>query len=255
VGAPVNQPVPKAGDEAPEDWFRFFGMVVIRKTDLLAGVAFVLAVTTTAYQLASVLSGANPVLYHPETVYIFFDTSASQSTSTRVAGQVAFTNNADVGRSGIVKSVSVAINIGTKTIQQPWLSFAKMYREGTVLHLEPKEFAHPLVIAGGSAASEMIAFASRVRDCVVHSAGQAAKPCEPYADYLSDDQFISAMMTAEAIELKFIATLFDSSKKLESTCLVPMTSRFKAVMAANEWISATCFTKPQSGAVWHWFRS
>jgi len=255
VGEPENQQAEEDRAEPPEHWFRFFGMVVIRKTDLLAGVAFVLAVTTTAYQLASVLSGPNPVLYHPETVYIFFDTSASQSTSARVAGQVALTNNADVGRSGIVKSVAVAMKVGTKTIQQPWLSFAKMYREGTVLHLEPKEFAHPLVIPGGSAESEMIAFASRVRDCVVRPAGQAAEPCEPYADYMSDDQFMSEIMTAEAIELTFTATLFDSSKKLESTCLVPITSRVKAVMAVNEWISVTCFTKPKSDSVWNWFKS
>ncbi len=235
-----------AVDVPPEKWFRFLGLVVIRKTDLLAGAAFFIAVSTSIFQLLSFLRGADVALYHPDTVYIFFDKNASGFTSTRVAGQVSFTNGGDAGRNAIIRSVTVFIKIGTDTYRQEWFSFASLTRTDTHLQIAPKEPAHPIVVSGGSAGSEMIAFSPRKHACASEIPKPGAVACEMDADYISDDLFLEKALRVENLELIFVATQFNSRKSLESTCIVPITATFKTVLPANDWIAASCVSKVSS---------
>lgn len=237
---------PRTVDAPPEKWFRFLGLVVIRKTDLLAGAAFFIAVSTSILQLTSFLRGAEVALFHPDTVYVFFDKNASGFTSARIAGQISFTNGGDIGRNAIIRSVTVFIKIDKEVFRQEWFSFATLTRIDTQLQIVPKEPAHPVVVSGGSADSRMIAFAPRKRDCVAEISKPAAVPCDADADYISDDLFLGKVLQVEFLELTFVATQFDSRKSLESTCIVPITTTFRTVLPANDWIASSCVSKSSS---------
>src|SRR4029078_4115529 len=102
----------------PENWFTFLGLVIVRRTDLLAGAAFVLSLSTVVYQAWQFVRGANPQMYHPDTVFVYFDQYANGVTGTRFAGQLSFTNDGEVGQNAIIRDVSLSARIGAKKIEE-----------------------------------------------------------------------------------------------------------------------------------------
>src|SRR4051794_40492617 len=89
------------GDKPPEKWFSLFGLVVVRKTDLLAATAFALSASAILFQLWEFMRGASPSIYYPDTVYVYFDRYANGITATRFAGQISFTNSGASGHNTV----------------------------------------------------------------------------------------------------------------------------------------------------------
>jgi hypothetical protein len=235
-------------------------LIVVRKTDLLAAAAFILSVSTAAYQLWGFARGANVTLYHPDTVYIYFDLYANGITATRFAGQVSLINSGEAGQNAIVRDLSLAIDVGATKFEEHWLSFAVVSRKSTALVIEPKESAHPLLVAGGSAVGQLVTFSPRVRDCGQHASelntrrrhrfvlrqnqpagdGTNREPCSDTADYISDTSFLSELSARNRIKLKFSGTLVGSEKLLESSCSIAITPDLQSTLAENDWYAAKC---------------
>jgi hypothetical protein len=209
-----------------------------RRTDLLAAAAFALSVSTISYQLWQFVRGANPVIYHPDTVYIYFDKYANDVVATRIAGQVSFTNNGDVGHNAIIREISVVLKINSRTITQNWLSFAVVSRKDTELVFDIKETAHPVVVNGGSASSYFMTFSPEVKDCVANAVPSAT--CNQAVDFVSDTDFLKLLSPGNNIELTFIATVFDTRKQLESSCKILVTSDMIVTLAKNNWYASRC---------------
>jgi hypothetical protein len=221
-------------DKPPEKWFPLLGFVVVRKTDLLAGAAFLLAISAAAIQVVEYYRGARPLIFHPDTVYVYFDTYANNAVVTRIAGQISFTNTGALGRNAIIRDVAATIGVSAKTIEEHWQSFALVTRVGTVLQVEPKEAAHPLVVEGGNAGSQTVTFSPRVIDC----AGRT--PCNVNENYASDTDFLGLLHANTKIGMKFVATTFESKLTLESSCDITITDDFIKILAENSWYAASC---------------
>jgi hypothetical protein len=227
-------------DDPPERWFSFFGLVVMRKTDLLAAAAFVISLSTAVYQFVGFMRGAQLEIYHPDTVYIYFDLYANGVIATRFGGQMTATNSGDTGQNGVLRELALEIQAGPKKFNEQWFSFATVSRKGTELSVEPKETAHSLVVNGGSAVSQMVTFSPRVRDC---NPGNANVPtnCNDNSDYISDTEFLNALVPGKTMRLTFLGTIAGKNKTLQTSCSVFITQDLITILAANDWYAARCF--------------
>src|SRR5262249_16715926 len=113
-------------------------------------------------------------------------------------------NGGDVGHNAIIRSISVKIKVGEQTLEQEWLSFAVATRRGVELSFDIKESAHPVVVAGGSAASYMTTFSPRVKDCPGNSGGDVF--CNRTADFVSDTEFLNLLAGYKELIVTFLAT-------------------------------------------------
>lgn len=223
---------------APEKWFSFFGLIVLRRTDLLAAAAFILSLSTILYQTWNFMKGASPAIYPPDTLYVFFDRYPNGVTATRFAGQLSFTNGGEVGHNAIIRDVSANITVGSRKIEQYWLSFATVARRDTELDVQIKEAAHPFVINGGGAVSHMVTFSPRVKDCTTQIRGTA--DCQQGVDFVSDTEFLNILSQQKAFEVTFSGSIFDSRRKLDTKCMVSITEDLIQTMAKNNWYAARC---------------
>lgn len=219
---------------APEKWFPLLGLVVVRKADALAAAAFLLAAWATGIQVLDYIRGARPQIFHPDTVYVYFDRYANNVVATRLAGQISFTNSGALGHSAIIRDVATTIEVGGQSIEEHWQSFALVTRAGTAFQADPKEAARPLVVEGGSASSQTVTFSPRVIDCT----GQT--PCNAIQNYVSDVQFLNLLKRDEKISIKFAATIFDSTTVSNSRCEILITDDFIKTLAENDWYAASC---------------
>jgi hypothetical protein len=220
----------------PEKWFNLLGLVVVRRTDLLAAAAFALSISTLTYQLWQFTRGASPAMYHPDTLYVFFDKYANGVIATRIAGQLSFTNSGDAGHNAIIRDVSATVNTGKKAIEEEWLSFAKVTRSDTELLFDIKESAHPVVIEGGGASSYMVTFSPRVRDC----SEKSPSGCNEAVEFVSDIDFIKDLYGSKELVITFLGTLFDSRSKLMTSCTTAVTNDMINTIAMNGWYAARC---------------
>jgi hypothetical protein len=214
-------------------------LVVVRRTDLLAAAAFVLSITGLSYQLWQFVRGANPQMYNPDTLYVFFDRYANGIVATRIAGQLSFTNNGDAGHNAIIRDVSAKVTVGKRVFDENWLSFAKVTRSDTEQNFSIKESAHPMVVDGGSASSYLVTFSPRVNDCVESSA-----ICNQAQDFVSDVDFVASLLNSKELMITFTGTLFDSTRTLITKCRSSITSDMVDTISANRWYAARCTSVP-----------
>jgi hypothetical protein len=234
----------RVAPDPPERWFSLFGLVVVRRTDLLAAAAFVLSASTAGYQLWGFARGANVTLYHPDTVYIYFDLYANGVTATRFAGEVSFINSGEIGQNAIVRDLSLTIDVGTIKFEEHWLSFAEISRkETTKIDVKPKESAHPLLVPGGSAAGQLVTFAASISEC--DNSLATANSCNETLNYVSDIAFLRELSSGHQIQLKFKGTLI-GSKVVENSCTIRITEDMKLTLAGHDWYAAKCSNVPET---------
>ena len=224
-----------AGDPDPaERSFRFLGLTVIRKTDLLAAAAFFISVSTVIIQLYGFARGARLAMFAPDTVYVRFDPYADRSIVTRVAAQVTVTNSGDAGASAVLRDVSATISVGDLHFTEPWFSFADISRQGIRFIAKPTGPAHPFVIAGGGAESVLVYFAPAIRSCT----GQSG--CDEHGDYVSDQKFLQVLDKAGIFTVALSARSVGSDHLLGATCSVKLSREAFDTLAENGWYAARC---------------
>jgi hypothetical protein len=236
----ARAPPPELG-KAPELYFRFFGMIFVRKADLLAAAAFILAIGSAMYQVGGYLWGAHLHIYAPDRVLIFFDRYADQQVVTRVAGQLTFTNTGHQGRNGTVRDVWVDLTGPGLSTRQHWISFPKITRDGERLNIDQVEDAYPLLVPGEGTVSKLMGFAPRVDDC------RDRPGCAATSQYLSQSRALAALAAhiGSALRLEFHAATFQHGALKADTCEVRVTETLVTYLAANDWYMARC--APVSG--------
>jgi hypothetical protein len=237
-------------EKAPERWINLFGLVVVTKTDVLAAVAFVLALWSASYSFYGYARGAVPTLYHPETIYIYFDKYADSSRNVRLAGEISLTNSGAEGRNTILREVSTRVTIEgaeahKRTFEEKWNSFVKVSRRGTVLSIDPSEAARPVVMEGGGAVSQMVSFAPVPVDCATEKSDRkdiGEADCDTKQNFVQDNAFLIALSKATRINVDFIGTILGTTRPLTSTCYVLVTENLMAGLYNNDWFAARCFS-------------
>lgn len=217
----------------PEPAFAFLGLTIVRKTDLLAATAFLLAAITTIYQFWGFVRGAELAMYPPDRVVLLFDKMADGRTIARLAGDLTLINSGQPGRDAVLRDVDAVLSLDGKPLsRQRWLSFARITRDGDKLSIVPEASAHPLQVAGGATISQTVSFAPRPEDC-----GGTA-PCA--ANYIGWDDFIARLLAAKRLRIDFEARTFGSNALLRARCEITVSEALVFNLSANGWHSAAC---------------
>jgi hypothetical protein len=227
--APINA-------TAPEKYFDFLGLVIVRKADLLAATAFVLAAGSAVYQAGGYLRGARLSAFAPDSLLIFFDHYSDGSVVTRVAGQVTFINGGQLGRNGTIREASVEIEGPGFSDRQYWTSFPAIERDDETLNIKQVEDAHPLQIPGEGTVSKLIGYAPRTDLCEPNTT------CNTANRFISDTEFLKLLSPhlGETLLISFNAVSFQSGEVAPSACRVPITRELITYLAANDWYAARC---------------
>lgn len=229
----MSESSPPAHTPPPERYFSILGFIIVRKADLLAATAFLLALASTLYQLFGFLSGAQVHIFAPDSVAIFFDKYGDNSTVTRFAGQVTFTNNGQTGRNAAIRAAFVDVTVANRHFRQMWHAFGQIKRDRDALAFEPIADAYPLEVPGGGTISEMTAFAPEDRDC---------RNCQVHSNYINDTDFVKLLEKSQGgtIRLSFAARTFQHSKLAPSVCEIRITQNLTKVLTENDWYIAHC---------------
>jgi hypothetical protein len=224
-------------DQIPEKYFNFLGLVIVRKADLLAAAAFLLAAGSAAYQAAEYLSGPHLEIFAPDNILVFFDRYSDGAKVTRIAGQLTFTNSGAAGRTGTVREAWVDLIGPNIAIQQYWNSFPKLARDKERLKIEDVEYAFPLEVPGQGTISKFTVFAPWVEPCP-----SGVTDCNPARQYVSDTAFLHrlAQHIRESVILTFHSTTFRSGKVAPSSCKLVITSELVINLGINDWYMGRC---------------
>jgi hypothetical protein len=228
---------PPDDKEPPEQWFQFLGLVIVRKADLLAATAFLLALISTVYQFGGFLSGPHISAFAPDRVVLIFDHYSDGSRVTRALAQVTFTNTGQTGRDGTIKEAWVDISGAGLSSRQYWISFPKLERNGEALTIDSPDDSYPFQVPGENTVSKLIGFAPRIDDC------DATDPqCKPEKDYIPDLAFMDAISAhvGEPLTFKFQASTFQNGDVTPSSCKVVITKALISYLAANDWYAIRC---------------
>jgi hypothetical protein len=240
-GAKRASQFPKHAQGAPEKYFDFLGLVIVRKADLLAATAFLLAAGSAAYQAGSYIWGAHLSAFAPDNVLVFFDRYADGEIVTRIAGQLTFTNSGAEGRAGTVREAWVDLVGPGIAMRQHWASFPKFARDREALRIDPVDEAFPFQVPGQGTVSKFTGFAPRIDDCI------DGGDCSPAGQYVSDTTFLKNLSThvGESLTLTFQAITFESGKVTPSICKLPITNEFITYLGANDWFIGRCVPAQQ----------
>jgi hypothetical protein len=232
----MNDPRQLDDDKVPEKYFNFLGLVIVRKADLLAATAFVLATGSALYQAGGYLRGARLSTFAPDAVLLFFDHYSDGASVARLAGQVTFINAGQQGRDGTIREAWVDVAGLGFTYRQYWTSFPSIEREDESLDVEQVEDAHPLQIAGEGTVSKLVGFAPRLDLCA------PADNCNVNNRFISDTEFLGLLINnvGKSIQVTFGATSFQSGSVAPSLCRVAITQALITYLAANDWYMARC---------------
>jgi len=222
---------------APERYFTFLGLTIVRKADVLAATAFLLAGASTTYQLGNYLfGGAHLSIFAPENVYIFFDTYSNGQRVTRFAGQITFTNGGQQGRNGTVREASLELIGPEFFMRQYWVSFPKITRDVELLKIEAVDSAYPFQVAGEGTVSKMTGFAPRLEPC------GGITGCDTEREFVSDTDFLKRLSPhlGESITVTFKGRTFQSGEIRESRCRIYITEELLTYLGANDWYLVRC---------------
>ena len=219
-----------------EPSFRLLGLTIVRKTDLLAATAFLLALGTTLYQLWGFARGADVTLYPPDRVVLFFDELADGRTIIRLAGDMTLINSGQPGRDAVLRDIDATLAIDGKPVsRQRWVSFARLERDGTALTVAAVTSAHPLAVAGGSTVSQTVSFSPLPEGC------GGTLPCA--ANFVDWRDFTGRLLRGQVLRIGFEARVFGGRRPLTARCDVAISEALTFNLTANGWHSAAC-TEP-----------
>ena len=225
----------ETNEKAPERYFNFLGLVIVRKADLLAATAFLLAAGSTSYQVGGYLLGARLSTFAPAKVLVFFDHYSDGEIVTRFAGQLTFTNTGAIGRSGTIREAWIDVKGAGINLRQYWISFPEFARQEEGMKLEHAQEAFPLEVPGEGTVSKFTAYAPRV-ECI------EGPDCVPTQGYVSDTSFLKVLSAnvGGAVVLTFRANTFQGKDVAPSSCKLPITTELITFLAANDWFLGRC---------------
>jgi hypothetical protein len=225
--------------QAPEKYFDFLGLIIVRKADLLAATAFLLAAGSAIYQAGGYLWGAHVRAFAPDRVALFFDHYSDNEIVTRIAGELTFTNSGQLGRDATVREAWVDMSGPGLSIREYWTAFPKISREGEGLKIEADEDAFPLQVPGDGTISKLTSFAPTSTSC------KDLPDCKVENQLLADADFLSWLSAhvGTFLTLQFQATTFEGVVVSSSTCEVRVTRALITYLGANDWYMSSCAPK------------
>jgi hypothetical protein len=220
----------------PLPHFNFFGIVVERKTDVLAATAFLLSVAGITYQLLGFIRGPDVVVFPTTQLLImpFTYSSANTNEYVRFAADFAYVNKGDAGYNAIIKSEKIRYTLGTNVYEQQWQSFESYTSTNNgVLISTSSSIVQFQTVNGGSCVSHETLFAPK---SVVIDNGSAVS----YDNFLTWDEFIAQLSQTKEFQFELVSELFETKKPVVKKMKLFVTEALLENLKSKKWSAAAC---------------
>lgn len=180
-------------------------MKLKREIDLLALVAFLLALPSSILSVSGLLSRPKILIFPPRQILLYANPQGDSAALLRTAAQVSLVNDGDSHHRALVTGVSLELRVGDETVHQVWQSYGfSRGGEQRQLIVEEKEEVQILVLAGGSALSREVFFASSTSE----TGGQE--------NFIGWSKFIESLKAARGKKLRVELAVHQLGRRDES---------------------------------------
>ena len=219
------------------------GILVDRRTDILAAATFLLALLVALMQAYSFIQGARVSFVPPDRLFIILDPvglSDSDERFVHLAAEMGYFNSGKQGYDEAVRNESVSFELQGQKYTLVALAEYKFSDENHDKKLEKQLLNASRVapIQAGSAVSRQMYFAPHSVDCETSD-----KDCKPGENYLSKDQFLSALNNTPSITFSFSAELISGQKPQANSCKSDFPSNLIDQLDRHAWIIVPCWLR------------
>lgn len=223
----------------PELMWRFFGLRVGRKTEVIALVAFVLSVSGVLWQVFNFARGPVVQLFPPDLV-VFTSSNklgrnyTDQENFLLVIATMAYTNEGDVGHNATIRREYAEISFGNRTVQHRWYEFGSSDIKDKQLDFTRDSEARPFPLNAGSATSHETLFTAWAVSCE-----DADTKCNPRSNFANWDEFMRAVKSNGKV-LITIRALTAASKIATASCEVKLRAWETDLLEREQWVTVPC---------------
>ena len=210
--------------------FKFLGIEVERKTDVLAFAAFFISIGSLVTQGANLIQGPDVSLELPRQVLIHGDAYADGFTYTRISTKLVYLNTGSPGYDDVTRLEKASLSFGDRKITliaQDYIESSVDENDKNKLIIDKKSDADPVQIRSGSV--------------VIHDSYFAPWPDregEIDGNYLVFSDFISIIEKLDEIKIEFTTTTFSGDVVAQSCNLI--VSEFVQHLKDKGWSAPTC---------------
>lgn len=221
------------------------GILIERKTDILAASAFVLAIASAGVQITFFLAGASISVVHPEQVLLNFDRIHGYSRVEyilRIAARMAYVNTGRPNYNATLSGESVSFTLHGREFVQYWHSeqqFSDPEEDG-VLNKKFISIAGPKPIHGGSSLSRQVYFSPLPVRC------RTDQPhCDSNANFLPEQEAFAFLADSAKVTFKFESYVFEEEEPESVSCTIDVTETLLRELMIFGWSAPFCWPQDE----------
>lgn len=208
----------------------FLGIEVDRKTDILAGAAFIISVTGLIYQIFGMFRGPDIVQFPPEQLLFFVEENGKYLNT---ATELSYANKGREGANGVLKRVTMEFALAEKSYTLNWQDFEQIGNKGRQLLRSPtRESATPVVIKAGEVVSKETRFAART---------VLAEDSANNRNFLPWTTFVAELAKVKELRVTIISEFF-GTKNQRIEVFIRVTPTLLEALRNDGWDAPSCWT-------------
>jgi len=218
--------------------FKFLGLEVERKTDVLAATAFLLSVIGIGYQVLNFMRGPDVVVFPSTQLLImpFTYSTANTNEYVRFAADFAYVNKGEAGYNAIIKSEKIRFTLGTNVYEQQWQSFESFTstNNGSLVSISSSIVQFQTVNGGGCVSHETL-FAPR--STILN---KSDKYVTDFNNFLTWNEFIDQLSKTNRFQFELISEIFETKKPIVKKMRIIVTDGLLENLKTKKWSAPAC---------------
>ena len=190
--------------------FRFLGIEIERKTDVLAFAAFVISIGSIVAQFVNLVRGPEIILDGPKIVTLYSGTASNRKDYLRIAAGFTYLNKGSPGYDDILKSESVTVEMDKISLRLTAKNYIETSGAGKNMERVFKNDAIPVALKSGAVTNHETEF--------FPFPGNKTK--EEY-DQAEISQFLSMLEKSASLRIKFLITTYEGEQINKECTLKP----------------------------------
>lgn len=222
--------------------WRFLGLEIGRKTEILALAAFLLSVSGVVWQVNNYMRGAVIRLFPSEQVtlsssrYLGRD-YPGEPDQLRLIATLSYVNEGDAGQNGTIRGERIRFAFGGRTYEHRGYQFVSSDVENGKPVARREGEARPFPVTAGSSLSHETLFTPWEVECPPQ-----ANDCKPALEFLEWDAFIEAVARSRYVDVATVAQIL-GGKPIEAHCRIGLRDWEIQVLRKEKWLTAVCHEK------------
>lgn len=235
MNAPVSNKDKGPARQHFRRYIRICGILIERKTDVLAATAFLLSVMGMAYQVAAFMRGPHVVVF-PTTQLLILPYSYSEfdtNECVRFAADFAYVNTGQAGYNAIITSEKIKYILGTNSYEQQWQSFESFTstNDGKLISTSSTIVQFQAVNGGGSVNHETY-FAPR---SIISPEGVGDD-----RNFVTWNDFLDRLSKTNVFRFELISEIFETKKPIVKKMHIFVTDGLLKNLRKKGWTAAVC---------------